>query len=142
VGSMIRRTVEWTPSHPISMSPTALASIGKDCSHVIADLLGCNQALAVLDVQAPAGRLLVKDTVEVGALDRLAGGAVGQRLTGAALAEALAGAAAKRDPRRRKAGFENGFVRAKDAQRVDSVGCQRKKGPDTVGSTRVRLVDL
>src|SRR6266511_395456 len=126
---MIRRTVEWTAIAPDQHVADSLASIGKDCSHVIADLLGCNQALAVLDTQAPAGRLLVEDTVEVGALDRLAGGAVGQRFAGAALAEALAGAAAKRDPRCRKAGFENGLVGAEDAQRVDSVGCQVRKAP-------------
>ena len=94
----------------------------------------------MLDADATAAGLLVQHPIQIGALDGVAGSAVGQRLAGAGLAEALAGAAAQRDRRGGETRGQGGLVRAEDAQRVDAVGGQGEECPDAVGAGRAGLV--
>jgi hypothetical protein len=65
-------------------------------AHPAAGLFGGGQTLAMLDVDAAAGRLLMQRLVQVSASEGVAGGPVGQGQAGAGPAQVLAGGAAQR----------------------------------------------
>src|ERR1019366_3775526 len=96
-----------------------LRAVGEHRTYTLAGLLGVDQALAVLDADAAAGRLLVQRLVEVGALEGLAGHALQE--PGGAGAQVFACATAQHDGRRGEPRGEGGGVRVDDVQRIDSV---------------------
>jgi hypothetical protein len=118
-----------------------LAAVGEHGPHAHAGVLGVDQALAVLDADAAGERLLVEDPVEGGALDRLAGRAVWQRVARTARAQALAVAASQRDRRGGEPRGQDGLVHAEHPQRVDSVRAYGEEYADSVGAGWVSLVD-